>query len=86
MYSSLQGFGTCSLDQDVSELRELLVHLKSERSCIDSVLMGHSTGCQDVVRFMKLYKDETNIPEIQGTILQAPVIVLISSWSNAMLS
>lgn len=75
----LQGFGTCSLDQDASELRDLLIHMKNERSCTKSVLMGHSTGCQDVVRFMKLYKDETDIPEIQGTILQAPVSSPMSS-------
>eukprot|EP00210_Caulerpa_lentillifera_P000714 g691.t1 len=73
MSSSYQGFGTVNLDTDAAELRELLVYLKNERSCSDSVLMGHSTGCQDVVRFMKLYKEGQDIPNIQGVILQAPV-------------
>ena len=35
------------------------------------VLLGHSTGCQDNVRYMQKYSRET--PNLAGVILQAPV-------------
>ena len=35
------------------------------------VLLGHSTGCQDSVRYMQRYSTET--PRMAGVILQASV-------------
>ena len=35
------------------------------------VLLGHSTGCQDNIRYMQKYSRET--PHLAGVILQAPV-------------
>eukprot|EP00210_Caulerpa_lentillifera_P002122 g2036.t1 len=69
--SSYEGFGTGSLDRDAAELKELFVYLKNERGCTEFVFMGHSTGCQDAVRFFKLYRYAKDIPKIAGAILQA---------------
>ncbi|CAI4065033.1 hypothetical protein SUVZ_08G1960 [Saccharomyces uvarum] len=52
--SSFLGFGTSSLDKDVEELKLLVDFLKSaqggRRETI--VLMGHSTGSQDVMHYL----------------------------------
>ena len=40
--------------------------------CVQTVvLLGHSTGCQDNIRYMQKYSRET--PHLAGVILQAPV-------------
>jgi hypothetical protein len=48
--SSYAGWGTASLAGDAAELRTLLAHLTGVRGARRVVLMGHSTGCQDIVR------------------------------------
>ncbi|EGG04538.1 Hypothetical protein MELLADRAFT_72355 [Melampsora larici-populina 98AG31] len=68
--SSYTGFGTTDLNQDVKEIQDCLKYLirlgKNE-----FVLMGHSTGCQDIVR---LVNDQPDVlKNVIGTILQAPV-------------
>lgn len=76
--SAYQGWGTSSLDRDTSELQSAIEYFRSERGGNRQkiVIMGHSTGCQDVIHYLTktLYKE--NIPEtsqVQGGILQAPV-------------
>ena len=51
--SSYIGYGTGSLQRDVDELECLVEHLRRERSAEVIAMVGHSTGCQDIVYFMK---------------------------------
>ena len=67
------GFGTGDLIRDAEEVAEGVAWLRS-RSKVDSskvVLIGHSTGSQDVLHY--LYHGLAARPVIDGAILQAPV-------------
>ena len=53
-------------------------HLKSlSKGCGDLwqgvVLIGHSTGCQDAVRYVARHRDAADAARLLGVILQAPV-------------
>lgn len=74
--SSNTGFGITSIDNDVQELCILLSHPRL--LCFNSIiLVGHSTGCQILMRFLrdKLSNDDTCgvYSKIHRLILQAPV-------------
>ena len=82
--SSGRGFGTSSLRQDAKEVGECVAYFRSLG--VDKVaLMGHSTGCQDVMQYLVGSANKANSgaaeadqevhsrPFIQGAILQAPV-------------
>lgn len=82
--SSGRGFGTSSLRQDAREIGECVEYFRSLG--VDKVaLMGHSTGCQDVMQYLVGSANKSNPgaadadeeshsrPAIQGAILQAPV-------------
>ncbi|KAG2727398.1 hypothetical protein I3760_01G155900 [Carya illinoinensis] len=69
--SSYSGFGTSSLQQDAKELDQLISHLINKEDSEGVVLLGHSTGCQDIVHYMR-----TNAAcsrAVRAAILQAPV-------------
>eukprot|EP00884_Botryococcus_braunii_P007550 jgi/Botrbrau1/16797/Bobra.150_2s0026.1 len=51
--SSHTGWGISSLEQDASEIRLLLEYLLADGETKEVVLMGHSTGCQDVIRLCR---------------------------------
>jgi|Transcript_6971 pimeloyl-ACP methyl ester carboxylesterase len=69
--SSYLGFGVSSLEQDVEEIDALLNSVPmGERKNNPLVLIGHSTGCQDLVRYMR---DGANAKYVSGVIFQAPV-------------
>lgn len=63
--SSLGGYGQASLEGDAQEIQLLLCHLKKQQV----ILMGHSTGCQDLMTYLS--KDRPQ--KVKGVILQAPV-------------
>lgn len=68
--SSYTGFGHGSLDQDVAELDELIDYLVTYRGAEATALVGHSTGCQVTVHYLKHgCKRDT----VQLAALQAPV-------------
>ena len=69
--SSYAGWGTSSLQRDVEELSKCVAYFRSIKSG-KIVLLGHSTGCQDVVEYLVGQGQETRAP-IDGGILQAPV-------------
>ena len=80
--SSHRGWGTSSLDRDAAELLELSAHLKAHRGIDGFVLLGHSTGCQDAVRYIEREKEKESSKEagagehrapLLGVVLQAPV-------------
>ncbi|KAJ6842010.1 UPF0613 protein PB24D3.06c [Iris pallida] len=69
--SSYIGYGVSSLEQDSLELDQLIGHLIDKENSEGVVLLGHSTGCQDIVHYMR-----TNFAcsrAVRGVILQAPV-------------
>ncbi|KAF4358894.1 hypothetical protein F8388_013698 [Cannabis sativa] len=71
MSSSYSGFGISSLQQDAMEVDQLISHLINKEDSEGVVLLGHSTGCQDIVHYMG-----TNAAcsrAVRAAILQAPV-------------
>ncbi|KAK8579421.1 hypothetical protein V6N13_142631 [Hibiscus sabdariffa] len=71
MSSSYNGYGTSSLQQDAMELDQLISYLINKENSEGVVLLGHSTGCQDIVHYMR-----TNVAcsrAVRAAILQAPV-------------
>ncbi|KAL8697033.1 MAG: hypothetical protein Q9201_007347 [Fulgogasparrea decipioides] len=68
--SSYSGWGHSSLNQDVAELSECISYFQSLRPNGKTVLMGNSTGCQDVLHYLSA---EGARPRVEGGILQAPV-------------
>ncbi|KAK9832887.1 hypothetical protein WJX74_000806 [Apatococcus lobatus] len=67
--SSLKGWGIACLDQDAAEIKLLTQTLTEKFKSKGIVLAGHSTGCQDVVR----YVTKEGVENIAGAILQAAV-------------
>lgn len=70
--SSYLGFGNGSLSRDVQEIEELMNYLIDYREAKEFCLVGHSTGCQDAVHFLKEAKSEL-IQTLRVVALQAPV-------------
>ncbi|KAK4212906.1 hypothetical protein QBC37DRAFT_317252 [Rhypophila decipiens] len=82
--SAFSGWGNSSLSQDVDEIAAAVRYLRSTLNKRSVVLMGHSTGCQDCVAYLRRWsrnvhdnRDEptrpADIPEVDGVILQGPV-------------
>ncbi|CCD24939.1 uncharacterized protein NDAI_0E01230 [Naumovozyma dairenensis CBS 421] len=69
MSSSFKGFGISSLDKDIKEIKELVKYLKSEKggSREKIIIMGHSTGAQDVMHFLLHYPDLVDAGILQGS-------------------
>ena len=70
--SSYLGYGTGSLERDTGELGELVEFLVAHRGCKDVALVGHSTGCQNAVHFMR-YAPRHLRRRVRLCGLQAPV-------------
>jgi len=51
--SSYLGFGNGSLERDSTEIGKLLQYLRYHRNGETFAIVGHSTGCQNAVHFMK---------------------------------
>ncbi|PKI68758.1 hypothetical protein CRG98_010815 [Punica granatum] len=69
--SSYTGYGTSSLQQDAAEIDQLISYLINKEDSEGVVLLGHSTGCQDIVHYLR-----TNAAcsrAVRAAILQAPV-------------
>jgi hypothetical protein len=75
LQSSYSGFGHGSLQRDCDEIVELIEYLSTHRNGRRFALLGHSTGCQDLVYFWKHAKSAANFDKsnIKLLILQAPV-------------
>jgi pimeloyl-ACP methyl ester carboxylesterase len=81
--SSGLGWGTGDLHRDVEEIAKAVQYVQNRvmsthtdtatfRNGGKVVLMGHSTGSQDVLHYL-YHQSEQNRPPIDGAILQAPV-------------
>ncbi|KAI4199155.1 MAG: hypothetical protein LQ350_004785 [Teloschistes chrysophthalmus] len=79
--SSYSGWGTSSLAQDIAELAQCITYFQSLRPGGKIILMGNSTGCQDVLGYLSFppTPEEERAgpggerPRVDGGILQAPV-------------
>ncbi|MCJ1385319.1 hypothetical protein MMC17_008441 [Xylographa soralifera] len=73
--SSYAGWGTSSLDRDVQELVQCINYILTLRPKGKIVMIGHSTGCQDIMHYLlsPLGKAEAPRPQLAGGILQAGV-------------
>lgn len=68
--SSYSGWGTSSLGLDVREIAQCVRYFRDLHPGGKIVLLGHSTGCQDVLHYLV---SEGERPPIDGGILQAAV-------------
>jgi hypothetical protein len=68
--SSYTGWGISSLQRDVKELSKCVSYFRGIKTGM-IVLMGHSTGCQDVMEYLTGTGREERAP-IDGGIIQAP--------------
>lgn len=69
--SSYSGYGISSLKEDAMELDQLISYFINKEDSEGVILLGHSTGCQDIVHYMR-----TNAAcsrAVRSAILQAPV-------------
>jgi hypothetical protein len=70
--ASYKGWGTGSLKRDARELGDAVKYFNSQRPGKKIVLMGHSTGCQDIMEYL-VGPDSSSRPAIDGAILQGGV-------------
>lgn len=79
--SSYSGWGTGSLARDVEDITAAVKYFTDLRKRAGSpyakvALLGHSTGCQDVMHYLTLDNEFTKVtdrPKINGAIIQASV-------------
>ncbi|XP_052207732.1 UPF0613 protein PB24D3.06c-like [Diospyros lotus] len=69
--SSYSGYGISSLKQDAMELDQLISYLINKEDSEGVVLLGHSTGCQDIAYYMRTSAACSRA--VRAAILQAPV-------------
>ncbi|KAF2426264.1 siderophore biosynthesis lipase/esteras-like protein [Tothia fuscella] len=72
LLSSLDGWGTSSLQADVKGISDAVSYFRKIIPRGKIVLMGHSTGCQDGMEYT-VGKGRDDRSRIDGVILQAPV-------------
>jgi pimeloyl-ACP methyl ester carboxylesterase len=70
--SSYNGWATGRLSRDAREIGECVSYFRNLRPGKKIVLMGHSTGCQDIMEYL-VGPDAKNQPLIDGAILQGGV-------------
>ncbi|KAI9794978.1 MAG: hypothetical protein M1835_006202 [Candelina submexicana] len=70
--SSYSGWGTSSVTKDATEIAQCVAYFKKVRPNRKVVLMGHSTGCQDIMEYL-VGRGAEGRPPIDGAIIQAPV-------------
>ncbi|TVY27360.1 UPF0613 protein [Lachnellula hyalina] len=69
--SSYTGWGISSLQKDVKELSQCVAYFRTIKSG-KIILIGHSTGCQDVMEYLTGTGHEDRAP-VNGGIIQGPV-------------
>ncbi len=75
-----RGWGILDIDRDIEEVGVAVNYIRStllKSETTDIILMGHSTGCQDIMRYLTapnpMDDKKPPRPVVQGAILQAPV-------------
>ncbi|CAI5998571.1 unnamed protein product [Closterium sp. NIES-64] len=69
--SSYFGYGAASLEKDAAEIDDLIAYIIKRYQASEVVLVGHSTGCQDIVAYLKSTK-AIHRSAVKAAILQAP--------------
>ncbi len=79
--SSHQGYGTASLDQDAAELRDLVTFLREDATMGGEgyALIGHSTGTQDCVRFVRNAARGDFVDDSSGDAMALPFAVVLQA-------
>jgi len=70
--SSYLGFGHRSLVSDTDEITQLMDYLVCHHSATNFALVGHSTGCQNSIHFLKHGRKDV-VDMVKVVALQAPV-------------
>lgn len=70
--SSYTGWTTGSVGKDATELATCVSYFRKLKPTAKIAMMGHSTGCQDVMEYLT-GSDHESRPSIDGAILQAPI-------------
>lgn len=75
MRSSYSGYGVSSLQEDVECIIEAIRFLRDSRGKKEIVLLGHSTGCQDIMRLCSKWSEHAELLDglLTKAVLQAPV-------------
>ncbi|KAE8390465.1 hypothetical protein BDV23DRAFT_183377 [Aspergillus alliaceus] len=74
--SSYLGWGVESLDRDITEIAQCVNFVRARKPTGKIVLMGHSTGSQDVLHYLHSPNPLPGLlerPVLDGAIMQAPV-------------
>jgi pimeloyl-ACP methyl ester carboxylesterase len=74
--SSANQYGVGSLSQDANEIYDALAYLDRECAVGQVVLVGHSTGCQDLVQLFRKRATDIEVQlklNVVALVLQAPV-------------
>eukprot|EP01066_Platyproteum_vivax_P020483 Platyproteum_vivax@DN8395_c0_g1_i1.p2 len=58
MSSSWNQFGFCTLFQDADDLYQLVTYARKTYKYQKIVMIGHSTGCQDLMMYLRLWGGE----------------------------
>ena len=80
--SSYIGFGNGSLSRDTDELARLMEYLVCHHSAERFALVGHSTGCQNSVHFLKHASRDV----VDRLKVRSLVFVDIFDWKQGILS
>jgi pimeloyl-ACP methyl ester carboxylesterase len=70
--SSYRGWGTSSLARDAAQLSACVAYFRALRPRGRVVLMGHSTGCQDIMAYVT-GAGHAERPRVDGAVLQGSV-------------
>lgn len=70
--SSHGAWGVGSVSEDAEELRILLECLAGRYDFSEFIILGHSTGCQDAVMYMRKFARGRGF-DVTGVVLQGPV-------------
>ncbi|KAF1808320.1 siderophore biosynthesis lipase/esteras-like protein [Eremomyces bilateralis CBS 781.70] len=70
--STRDGWGLSSLSKDADELAACISYLRAARAAPKIALMGHSTGCQDIMYYLTRGRHAER-GRVEGAVLQAPV-------------
>ncbi|KAF3081832.1 hypothetical protein TWF569_000849 [Orbilia oligospora] len=72
--STANGWGTGTLTRDAKEIALCISYFKIQLSRPKVVVLGHSTGCQDIMHYLcRLEVSQQAHGQLDGAILQAPV-------------
>ncbi|PYH89808.1 DUF1749-domain-containing protein, partial [Aspergillus ellipticus CBS 707.79] len=65
--SSYQGWGTGSIDRDIEEIGQCVSYIRSVKGAANKVvIMGHSTGSQDVLHYLSAANPLPHNPDVDG--------------------